>query len=311
MLDVSRKNTSLREASARARLSMQPATAQLIRDGKVPKGDPLTVAKVAAVQAAKNTSQIIPYCHPLPVEFVGVEFELADEQITIEVQVKAIYRTGVEMEAMTAASVAALTIYDMLKMVDDTMEIQGVELRGKKGGKSSFTDNYDRQLRAAVLVMSDSIAEGSKDDRSGQIIRDRLMKEGLELVDYSIVSDDVAGIVAALKNYADEQQIDLVLTTGGTGFSPRDNTPEALSQVIEREIPGINEAARAYGQQRTPFAMLSRGSAGLRGQTLIVCLPGSSKGVAESLDALFPGLTHAFKMIWGFGHDAAGKGAPK
>lgn len=311
MLDVSRKNTTLREAFARARLSLQPATAQLIRDGNVPKGDPLTVAKVAAVQAAKNTSQIIPYCHPIPVEFVGVEYGLADDQLTIDVHVKAIYRTGVEMEAMTAASVAALTVYDMLKMVDDTMEIKGVELLRKKGGKSSFTDNYDRKLRAAVLVLSDSIADGSKGDRSGQAIRERLVAEGLEIADYRIIPDDVDGIVSTLKSYADELKLDLVMTTGGTGFSPRDNTPEALGQVIEREIPGINEAARAYGQQRTPFAMLSRGSAGLRGQTLIVCLPGSSKGVAESLDALFPGLTHAFKMIWGFGHDVQGQGTPK
>ncbi len=97
-------------------------------------------------------------------------------------------------------------------------------------------------------------------------------------------------------------QLDLVLTTGGTGFSPRDNTPEAMLRVIEREIPGIPEALRAYGQERTPYSMLSRGKAGIRGSTIIVNLPGSRRGVAESLDALFPGLLHAFGMLRGGGH---------
>lgn len=310
MIDVSGKQTTLREAVARARLSMDPATAARIRDGNIPKGDPLTVAKVAAIQSAKNTSQIIPYCHPVPVEFVGVDFKLEDTLLTIDVQVKAIYRTGVEMEAMTAASVAALTVYDMLKMIDDSMEFRGVELLSKKGGKSNFVDKYSRQLRAAVLVVSDSIAAGGKGDKSGRLIVQRLTDEGLEVVDYQLTSDDVDGIVAAVKHYADEMKLDLVVTTGGTGFSPRDNTPEALAQVFEREVPGINETARGYGQQRTPFAMLSRATSGLRGQTLIVSLPGSSKGVSESLDALFPGLTHAFKMIWGLGHVKDRQGAP-
>ncbi len=96
-----------------------------------------------------------------------------------------------------------------------------------------------------------------------------------------------------------------MLTTGGTGFSPRDNTPEAMARVIEREIPGIPEALRAYGQERTPYSMLSRGKAGIRGRTIIINLPGSKRGVAESLDALFPGLLHAFGMLRGGGHPDA------
>jgi cyclic pyranopterin monophosphate synthase len=102
-------------------------------------------------------------------------------------------------------------------------------------------------------------------------------------------------------------QLDLVVTTGGTGMSPRDNTPEAMQRVIGREIPGIAEAMRSYGQERTPYAMLSRGMAGVRGKTLIVNLPGSRNGVRESLDALFPALIHAFKMIRGGGHPAQEK----
>lgn len=302
MRDVSAKVTTLRTASACATLKVSPATIGMLRRNELPKGDPLPVAKVAAIQAAKNTSQLIPYCHPLPVDFVGVEFLTGESAITATVTVKAIYKTGVEMEALAAASVAALTLYDMMKMVDEEMEITGVKLLSKSGGKSDFREQFAKPLRAAVLVMSDSIAAGKKDDRSGRLIVDRLNSLGLEIVDYNIIADETELITSALCNYADELHCDLIVTTGGTGLSPRDCTPEAMAGVIERAVPGLAEAARAYGQARTPYSMLSRGLAGVRGDTLIINLPGSKKGVADSLDALFPAVLHAFKMLWGGGH---------
>lgn len=305
MLDISRKFSTLRTATAQATLRLSPDTVARIQQNRVPKGNALEVARVAAIQAAKNASQIIPYCHPLPVEFAGVEYAIEEDAITITATVKAIHKTGVEMEALTAASVAALTLYDMLKMLDETMEIGAVRLVQKRGGKSDFIEQYERPLRAAVLVMSDSIAAGEKDDQSGRMIVDRLAAEGFEVLDYRIVPDDPEAIVDTLRRYADELCVDLALTTGGTGFSPRDNTPEAMRSVIEREIPGVPEALRAYGQARTPYSMLSRGKAGIRGKTIVVNLPGSKKGVAESLDALFPGILHAFKMLWGGGHAPA------
>ncbi len=302
MIDISNKIKTLRTAIAQATLKLSNNTIELVHQNKIPKGDPLSVAKVAAVQAAKNTSQIIPYCHPIPVDYVGVDFEFGDKKIDVTVTVKAIYKTGVEMEALTAASVAVLTLYDMMKMLDDKMEIVWVKLIEKSGGKSDFKTKYDKPLRAAVLVMSDSIATGTKSDLSGQLIVERLKKEGVEIIDYKIVPDDVEKISQVLIHYSDEEKLDLVMTTGGTGFSPRDCTPEAMQKVIEREIPGIPETTRSYGQERTPFSMLSRAKSGLRGKTLIVNLPGSKKGVADSLNALFPGLLHSFKMMWGGGH---------
>ncbi|MEW5702556.1 MAG: bifunctional molybdenum cofactor biosynthesis protein MoaC/MoaB [Candidatus Zixiibacteriota bacterium] len=304
MLDVSRKFTTLRTATATATLRALPETLALVREGKVPKGEPLTVAKVAAVQAAKNTSQIIPYCHPIPVDAVNVDFTLLPTEIRIETAVTAVHKTGVEMEALTAAAVAALTLYDMLKPLDDSLEITGIRLVRKRGGKDEFRDSFAQPLRAAVLVLSDSIAAGAKSDASGRLIVERLRMEGVEVADYKIIPDEQTLIETELCRYADDLQLDLVMTTGGTGLGPRDQTPEAMSRVIEREVPGIAEAARTYGQQRTPFAMLSRGRAGVRGRTLIVNLPGSRRGVAESLDALFPGLLHIFKMLAGGGHPA-------
>lgn len=302
MRDVSAKVKTLRTATAKSVLKVSPATIQMIKDGKIPKGDPLPVAKVAAVQAAKNTSQIIPYCHPLPIDFVGVEFELKNDSIEISATVKAVYKTGVEMEALTAASVAALTIYDMTKMLDEEMEISSTVLVSKTGGKSDFRQKVSG-LKAAVLVMSDTIAAGKKSDQSGQLIVERLKKEGLEVIDYQIVSDDPNRIIAAINEFADEKKIDLVVTTGGTGTSPRDNTPQALVDLLDREIPGIAETMRAYGQERTPYSMLSRSIAGTRGSTLIIALPGSKGGVTDSLDAIFPAVVHVFKMLRGANHD--------
>ena len=302
MIDVSNKPTTLRTATAEATLTVSPEALRVMKNGGLPKGDPLPVARVAAVQAVKRTADIIPYCHPIPVEHVSVDFDVQDDMqesyIRIQVSVKAIYRTGVEMEAITGATVAALTIYDMMKMVDEGMTIREVKHLRKRGGKSDHRETFDRPLRAAVLVMSDSISAGEKSDASGLMIRDRLLREHIDVVDYAIVPDEIEEIRSRVLEYTDDMQVDLVLTTGGTGFSPRDCTPEALSGIMDRTIPGIPEAIRSYGQDRTPYSMLSRGIAGIRGGTIILTLPGSRKGVADALDAVFPGLLHSFNMLW-------------
>ena len=304
MRDISHKTATLRTATAEATLTVRPETIVRIRNRDVPKGDVLEIAKVAAVLAAKSTSQIIPYCHPLPVDFVDVAFALNEDAVRITVTVKAVYKTGVEMEALTAASVAALTCYDMLKMLDATMEITRLRLVEKRGGKSDYRGESAVPLRAAVLVMSDTVAAGKKKDSSGRLIEERLKKEGFAVEDYRIIPDEESLIVAALSRYADELRVDLVVTTGGTGLGPRDTTPEAMRKVVKYTVPGIAEMLRAYGQERTPFSMLSRGLAGVRGKTMIINLPGSKHAVAESLDALFPGLLHAFAMMSGGAHPA-------
>ncbi|MBP9090871.1 bifunctional molybdenum cofactor biosynthesis protein MoaC/MoaB [bacterium] len=304
MRDVSHKVNTLRTAVAKAILRVSPSTIQQIKGNALPKGNPLEVAKVAAIQAAKNTSQIIPYCHPMPVEFVGVDFQLDEDSIEVVVTVKAIYKTGVEMEALTAASVAALTIYDMAKMVDDLMQIESVTLMSKTGGKSDYLIAPERQTnrRAAVLVLSDTISAGKAEDRSGQYIAKQLQDKGFEIAELTVLADEESAIVPAVRRICDDSQVDLLITTGGTGLSPRDNTPEALNRLIERELPGIAEAIRRYGQDRNSHAMLSRGVAGVRKQTIIVSLPGSLGAAQDGIAVLFPAINHAFKMLEGGGH---------
>jgi cyclic pyranopterin phosphate synthase len=284
-------------------LRARPETIQRVRAGTVPKGDVLATARAAGILAAKRTPDLIPLCHPIPITHAGVDFELRADAIVVTAFASAVWPTGVEMEALTAASIAALTLYDMLKPLDSDLTIDQVRLLEKQGGKSDFEETPARPIRAAVLVASDRAAAGRVEDRSGQMIAEELARFPVDVASRTVVPDDQEVIERTLRRLSDEEKCDLVLTTGGTGLGPRDVTVEATRAVIEREAPGIAEAARGFGQERDPRSMLSRATAGVRGKTLIVNLPGSPKGVRESLAPLLPGLLHAVRMLAGEGHE--------
>ncbi len=153
--------------------------------------------------------------------------------------------------------------------------------------------------RAAIVVVSDRSARGERPDGTGPALAAAVAAAGGEVAATRIVPDEAPAIEAELVRLADEERVPLVLTAGGTGFAPRDVTPEATRRVIEREAPGLAEHARAAGAARTPFAVLSRGVAGIRGVTLLVNLPGSPKGAVESFDAIVPVLPHALAVLGG------------
>lgn len=298
MIDITDKITTLRlsKAVATVRVSKKE-TMEAISNKTVPKGDVLEVSRTAGLFAVKRTAEMIPDCHPIPIEYTKISFELLEREIKIYCEVKTIYRTGVEVEAMHGASVVALTIYDMLKPIDKEIEIGQIKLLNKSGGKSDYPMN-GTPLRAAVIVCSDSVSAGEKEDMSGKIILQRL--SDLE-PDYLVLSDDEKLIREKVESLI-KQKYDLVITTGGTGLSKRDRTPEALRPLIDREIPGLMEIGRQHGQQRTPYAMLSRGIAGFASDTLIITLPGSSRAVSETMDVLFPYILHLFPIKEGASH---------
>jgi cyclic pyranopterin monophosphate synthase len=302
MFNVSNKPDTYREAVALAVLKVNPSTISLIKKGKSPKGDIIEAAKISATMAAKRTWDLIPYCHPIPIDQVLVEVFLRQDSIEIAVEVKSVWKTGVEMESLTGACIGALTIYDMLKPVDDTLSIGSVRLLSKSGGIKDFHEHGNKKIKAAVLVISDSVASGKRIDKSGKAIVDKLLKGGVEVIEYKILPDDIHLIEHHLKEFCDDSRADLILTSGGTGLGPRDVTPEATYKVLEKEVIGISETTRAYGQRRLPLSMLSRGLSGVRGKTLIINLPGSVRAVSESMDSLFPGILHAFRMLEGHGH---------
>jgi molybdenum cofactor biosynthesis protein MoaC len=307
MIDVSFKSNSLRYALAQGTLTTSKKTINHVKKKSVPKGDVLEVARAAGIQAAKKTSDWIVFCHPIPLDWIGIQFELKETQIIVTAEVKAIWKTGVEMEAMTAVSAALLNIYDMLKPLEDKITFSEVKLINKQGGKSQFTDLFDQPFSAAVLVISGSTFAGKREDKSGRIIKKFLEQQPVNVEVYEVLPDVAEKITNRLKELVDVQGIQLIFTTGGTGLGPKDYTPEATRPVLDKEIPGISETIRRHGRDRTPFAMLSREIAGLRKDSMIINLPGSSKGAKESLEALFPGLLHGFPMMWGGSHTKNGK----
>lgn len=302
MVDITHKIITQRTATAQAIVKVGSSeTIKAIKNKTVPKGDVLEVARTAGLFAVKNTSNAIPDCHPLPIEYTAIAYDIKEMEIHIEITVKTIYKTGVEVEAMHGASIVALTMYDMLKPIDKNVEISTVKLLHKKGGKSDFNDVKSLNLDVAVVVCSDSVSKGTKEDKAGKAITSKLNKLGLEVANYTIIPDEIVDIQNTITDLK-TNKTDLIVLTGGTGLSNRDVTPEAVIPMLDRRIPGIEEAIRSYGQDRTPYAMLSRSVVGFIENTLVIALPGSTNGASESMDAIFPSVLHLFKIINGFNH---------
>jgi cyclic pyranopterin monophosphate synthase len=302
MNNITHKSTSLRKAIATAIVKVsQQSTIEAIVNKQVPKGDVFEFSRAAGLLAIKKTSDVIPDCHPLPIEFASIKHRVEDLTIIIEVEVHTIYRTGVEVEAMHGASVTALTMYDMLKPIDKEVEISSIKLVEKKGGKSDFKDKLSFQLKCAVVVCSDSVSAGTKHDFAGKAVVQKLQQHSINTASYVVIPDELE-VIRAKAEQLSKENYHLLLFTGGTGLYRRDVTPEAIEPLLTREIPGIMEAARNYGQERMPFAMLSRGVAGFINNTLVITLPGSTRGAEESMDALFPYVLHIFRVAEGLRH---------
>jgi molybdenum cofactor biosynthesis protein MoaC len=303
MKDVSLKPETLRTARATASLLAPPHCLELLRKGETEKGDPLKTARVAGILAAKRTDELIPLCHPLPIYRADVSFELLKDRARIITEVETIAPTGVEMEALAAASVAALTLYDMLKpyATADQLAITDCRLEKKRGGKSQFHRKLARSVSAAVIVLSDTVAAGKKPDTAGRAVEEALKGAGFDPVSYEVLPDEPALLGPRVKAHL-KKKAGFIATVGGTGLGPRDKTIETVRPLLTTEIPGVMEAARAFGQRRTPYAMLSRGIAGFAGNTLIVTFPGSRRGAEESVAALLPGLIHLLDVFKGARH---------
>ena len=321
MVDISDKPVTARVARAMATVRMQADVLGTLLAARGPKGDAFVTARLAGISAAKRTPDLIPLCHPIPLDRVNVELQANPEHGTVRItaEVAATARTGVEMEALTAASVAALTLYDMAKALQRDIVIERVELVHKQGGRSGTWTRSPAETNApaiadanrapdepaheaAVITCSNRSAAGKRDDTSGPAVVEALRAAGWDVDSrVLIVPDDEAAIAAAITSLA-AADVRLVLTTGGTGLSPTDVTPTATARVADRLVPGIAERMRATGMEQTPMASLSRGIAAVRGQTLIINLPGSPKGAIESLQAIQPVLRHAVEQLAGDDH---------
>lgn len=280
MVDVSEKEVTSRVAVASGKIRVNAKVMEAVKKGTSKKGDVLGVARVAGIMAVKQTANLIPMCHTLLISKCEIAYEISEDTLEILARctVKVEGKTGVEMEALTGVSVTLLTIYDMCKAIDRTMELSEIHLEEKKGGKS------------------------------GPYIKKVVENAGFEVKVMKVLPDDRRILGEVMKRLADSNIVDLIITTGGTGFSESDVTPEATLDIVERQVPGIPEAMRAYSMQFTKRAMLSRAAAGIRKQTLIVNFPGSPKSLKESLEYILPELIHGVEILQGIAKECA---APK
>jgi len=308
MVDVGGKAITARTATATGRVVTRPDVITLVRADDLPKADVLATARIAGISGAKKTSELIPLCHQLALSSVKVDFEFTDDAILISATAKTTGQTGVEMEALTAVAVAGLTLHDMIKAVDARATLTDVRLETKTGGKHGEWTRAGvdtiaapitvRHQTAAVVVASTAGAAGNREDTTGPVISAWFASRGYAVDAVTIVAD--ADIATELSRVLDTSPA-VIITTGGTGMSPSDRTPEATSALLDRELPGVSEAIRARGLAVTPKAALSRGVAGTASGTVIVNLPGSPGGVKDGLAVLADLLDHLVAQVEGGG----------
>ena len=327
MVDVGDKAVTTRTATAEGVFRTRPEVVTMVAGDELGKADVLATARLAGIGAAKKTSELIPLCHQIPLNSVKVLFDLdADAgEIRVTATAKTTGRTGVEMEALTAVSVAGLTLHDMVKAVDPLATMDGVRLAAKTGGKrgnwsrevenprGNDDDNaaasagypagpavLDEGRTGVVVVSSTAASRGDRTDTTGPIIESWLVERGFSPVEVHVVAD--AEIDVALTEQIRRSPA-VLLTTGGTGVAPDDRTPEATAPHLTLPLPGVVEAMRARGLAATPTAAMSRALAGFAGRTLVANLPGSTGGVRDGLAVLDELLEHLLDVhAHGGGH---------
>lgn len=297
MIDISHKRPSLRYAKASGKLFAASHIIDMIKNKKVPKGDVAEIARGAAIQAAKRTSDLIVFCHSLPLDWVGIKMEFEQDAVRFTAEVKTVWKTGVEMEAVTAVTAALLNAYDMLKPFQTDISMGDIRLDEKTGGKSDLTDNFDQPIRTAMLTIDDDKKSGKRSDGAAEFIRGFLQNQPVKVISENSLKEDRDELRRQIIRLTGQDEVELILLCGSTGPTAGDITPELIRELSDREVPGIGEAMRHYGLHRTPHAMISGQVAGVRNKSLMIALPGSSRGAEESMHALFPGVLHIFKTL--------------
>ncbi len=302
MQDTTRDDLMQRSADARAVVTFDPSDLAELQKREEFSVSLRHAAATAASLAAKRYATVFENAHQVLLDAVQCRITTDTGSIHIEVGLQALAKTDVSAVALYAASCAALSVLGTMEGRTLKGIALHVELLESTGGRRSEPVSLGKNLSAGVIVLSDTRAAGRMKDDSGPAARDHLEGYGIRVAEYAVIPDDADALAKLLTEFADKKHLDIVVTSGGTGLGPRDVTPDVTSKLIDREVPGISEAIRQYGQRRTPFSMLSRATAGLRGSTLLLNLPGSPAGVRESLDAVFPEVLHVFKMLQGGGH---------
>lgn len=325
MIDVGGKRATHRVAVAEGCIVVGPQAFELIRTRSLPKGDVLLLAEIAGIQGAKMASQLIPLCHPMGLDQVQIvtQPEAATSSIRVTCLAATTAKTGVEMEALAGVNAALLTIWDLTKMIEPDLRLEGVRLLAKKGGKSGIwlsaagVPDWVRAqvvppaappvlagIPVAILILSDRAAAGVYSDKSGPLAQERLEAAGATVTERCVLPDEPEALRAKIRAIQARGDTRLIITSGGTGVAPRDHTPEVVAGMADRVIPGIGEQLRQYGAQFTPYSWSSRSLGACLGNLLIVTLPGNPKAVQEGIDCLAPQLPHLIRTLDDIKHDS-------
>jgi len=325
MINVGEKKVTQRTCVATGKLIAPSEIIQRIKNGKLPKGNVLPLAEAAGIIAVKKTSDILPLCHPLPIDAAYVSFKFTEngDRSAVEVfcEVTAYAKTGVEMEALNGVNAALLCVYDLTKGIYPALELSDIHLVRKEGGKSGVWTHPKSStslsvvqvsneseagtwsgIRVSVVTLSDRCSQGKAEDTSGPKIAEYAREHGATIAHQQLIPDNANQLKEAIQYFSREKKTDLVICTGGTGLGPRDITPETILSMGGKMIPGMGELIRKQGANFTPYSWLSRSEGFLIDQMLVICLPGSFKAVRESLDAITGIVPHSMHMIRGDSH---------
>ncbi len=319
MINVNRKRNTYRRALAVGTIFVGKDAFNLIKEKRLPKGDAIALAEIGGIMGAKQVPTNIPMCHPLSLDQVSVVCELneSDYSITVYCLVCAYAKTGVEMEALAGVNNALLVIYDLSKMIHANLEIRQIKLLFKEGGKQKLWCNekgFPSQLKSLLtkakaplldkqiylMTCSDRASQGHYQDISGVTLKNILIAQGAHIVGQQVIADEADAIRYTVQQAMKNNNIDLIICSGGTGLSQRDVTPDVLRTLCDREITGISELLRYEGAAYTRYSWLSRVFVGQYKHVLIIALPGSPKAVKECLEILLDKvLEHALAIISG------------
>ncbi len=315
MIDVGRKRVTRRRAVATGTITIGAVAFQKVKEKTLPKGDVLALAEIAGIMGAKKTPDLVPMCHTLPLDQVMIRcVPRAPDAIDVYCQASADARTGVEMEAVVGVQMAITTIWDLVKGTEPNLTIGGVRLLFKEGGKSGLWVNPDgipawlaaqlpqghsmAGVKTALLVISDRASESEYEDESGQLLKERLEQAGAVLTGYDVILGEPTIISDHIRQLCEDGQPDLLITSGGTGPGWQNMTPDVAMALCSRVLDGLGEVLRRESATFTDTAWLSRVTAGMRDNTLIIALPGDPKAVKVCWEVIEPFLKDALKEIF-------------
>ncbi|MCB0284159.1 MAG: bifunctional molybdenum cofactor biosynthesis protein MoaC/MoaB [Calditrichae bacterium] len=293
MHDASAKPAAHNTSGAEGKIIVNDAARASILDNDKLKNDVVTAARVAGIQAAKRAAEFIPFHHSNTLTWVDLEFKSESDHIQISSVVKAVTPSSVDMEALTAVSVAALTILDMCREQDPEAYIKDIKLVPKTNAKKMLA--VRKPQKVGILVISDRIMAGLAEDKVGLSLKDGFTKAGYNTDNYDIISNDADKLIEKVQKWL-ENDVELIFTLGGNGIGPRDITLTSLEPFFDFRIEGIEQTLHSIAQMNNSGFYVERLAAGKIGKTLLICLPLDQSLAQNAMNVLLPNIHQVFEF---------------